>query len=304
MKDPSAIEIRPARWGDAERVAELLRLAPPTAGASDDADSLLVSHVRTRVLAFAGGRVVGTCHYSGGAGHCAVIPPPRMLEWDDALAARLFRAAAALAAGRHRARLIQALTEPQGASPLARALEQAGFDRLAVLSYMRRPIRAEDRYLKPPPDLEWRPYSFFRHRLFAGTITATYADSLDCPRLSGLRPVSDTIETHKRTGAFSARTWRLAMAGGEPLGVGLLNENQGRGDLVYLGVVPAARHRGIGRAILERAIRDTAEMDLPQMGLAVDVSNTPALRLYEGAGFREIRRRLAWFVPGDLVKTL
>lgn len=304
MKDPSAIEIRPARWGDAERVAELLRLAPPTAGGSDDADSLLVSHVRTRVLAFADGHVVGTCHYSGGAGHCAVIPPPRMLEWDEALAARLFRAAAALAAGRHRARLIQALTEPGGASPLARALEQAGFDRLAVLSYMRRPIRAEDRYLTPPPGLEWRLYSFFRHRLFAGTITATYADSLDCPKLSGLRPVSDTIETHKRTGTFSARTWRLAMAGGEPLGVGLLNENQGRGDLVYLGVVPAARHRGIGRAILERAIRDTAEMDLPQMGLAVDVSNTPALRLYEGAGFREIRRRLAWFVPGDLVKTL
>lgn len=304
MKDPSTIEIRPARWVDADRVAEFLRAAPATAEESDAPDLLVGGRVRTRVVAVSDGEIVGTCLYTGGAGHCAVIPPPRMLPWDETLAARLVRGAAALAARKHRARLIQALTEPEGTSPLAKAVERAGFERLAVLSYMRRPIRSEDRFLALPPDLEWRNYSLFTHRQFARTITMTYVDSLDCPRLAGLRPVNDTIETHKRTGAFSPRTWRLAAVGREPVGVGLLNENQGRGDLVYLGVVPAARHRGIGRALLARAVRDTAEMDLPQMGLAVDVSNTPAMRLYESAGFREIRRRLAWFVPGGLIEAL
>jgi ribosomal protein S18 acetylase RimI-like enzyme len=46
-----------------------------------------------------------------------------------------------------------------------------------------------------------------------------------------------------------------------------------------------------------RAVRTTIEMGLPMMGLAVDVANTPAMRLYEKAGFREIRRRLAHFIP-------
>lgn len=84
----------------------------------------------------------------------------------------------------------------------------------------------------------------------------------------------------------------------------LVNNFLGRGELVYLGVVPEARGRGIGRALLAQAIRDTAEMGLPQMGLAVDVANQPAVRLYEEAGFKEIRRRQAWFIPKEGLSAL
>ena len=66
---------------------------------------------------------------------------------------------------------------------------------------------------------------------------------------------------------------------------------------MYLGVVPAARGKGIGRTLLGRAICDTAAMGLARVGLAVDVANAPAVRLYESEGFREVRRRAAWFVP-------
>jgi ribosomal protein S18 acetylase RimI-like enzyme len=69
--------------------------------------------------------------------------------------------------------------------------------------------------------------------------------------------------------------------------------------VVYLGVVPASRQRGIGRALVMRAVRDTANLGLPQIGLAVDVANTPAMRLYEKMGFREIRQRLAYFIPAS-----
>lgn len=304
MNDIAQVEIRPARLRDAGPLAAFHEVAPPPPGGAEAADPIYMTDLRARVLAVSGGEIVGTCRYLGTAGHCAVVPAPRLLEWDEALAARLLRAAAAHALRRHRARLIQAIAEPEGTSPLAAAIERAGFDRLAVLSYMRRPIRFEDKLLAPPAGLEWRPYSIFRHGLFARTILRTYRDSLDCPKLAGLRPIDDTISTHKHTGTFSSRTWRLAMAGADPVGAVLVNENQGRGDLVYLGVAPEARGRGIGRALLERGIRDTAEMGLPQMGLAVDVTNTPAMRLYERSGFHEVRRRLGYFIPADRLEPL
>ena len=304
MNDTAQVEIRPARRRDVDRLTDFLRIAPPVVGGAENADSPYLTDIRARVLAILRGEIIGSSLYIGAAGHCAVVPAPRLLEWDETLAARLLRAAAGHAFRRHGARLIQSLTEPEGTSPLALAVERAGFDRLAVLSYMRRPIRPEDRLLEPPPGLAWRPYSLFRHRLFARTILSTYRESLDCPKLTGLRPINDTIATHKHTGTFRPRTWRLAIAEGKPTGVVLVSENQGRGDLVYLGVVPEARRRGIGRAVMDRAIRDTAEVGLPQMGLAVDVSNIPAMRLYERAGFREIRRRLAHFVPGDRLEGL
>ena len=84
----------------------------------------------------------------------------------------------------------------------------------------------------------------------------------------------------------------------------MVNNLKGRGELVYLGVVPEGRGRGIGRTLLAHAIRDTAEKGLDRMGLAIDVKNTPAMRLYEGANFHEIRRRLAWFVPAHRLDTL
>ncbi len=119
-----------------------------------------------------------------------------------------------------------------------------------------------------------------------------------------MRTVDETITTHKHTGLFCPRSWRLALKGGRPVGVGLVNNLRGAGELVYLGVVPEARRQGVGRTLLAQAIRDTAAMGLPQIGLAVDIANTPALRLYEAWGFREIRRRLAFFVPAAGLETL
>jgi ribosomal protein S18 acetylase RimI-like enzyme len=238
-----------------------------------------------------------------GRGRCAVVLPPRILEWEETLAAGLLRAAAAHALARG-ARLIQALTDPEGGAPFAAALEQAGFEVLALLSYMRRAVGPEDPRLGPPAGLEWEHYSRWRHRRFAQTIALTYEGSLDCPKLAGLRSIDDTLETHKSTGTFTPRTWHLASADGRPVGVALLNNLRARGELVYLGVTAAARRRGIGRTLLDQAIRDTAEMGLPQIGLAVDVANSPAVRLYEQAGFREIRRRLTYFVPAARLESL
>ena len=117
--------------------------------------------------------------------------------------------------------------------------------------------------------------------------------------MAGLRTAQDALATHRATGVFRAGTWHLALEGGEAVGVVLTSEVEGRGDLVYLGVVPEARGRGIGRALLGQAIRDTARMGLPALAVAVDTQNAPAVRLYERAGFKEVRRRLVFFVPKE-----
>jgi GNAT superfamily N-acetyltransferase len=299
MNETSGIEVRPAARPDADRLAEFFN--PPWAGpgAADAAAAFQPSAIADYVVAARAGTIVGACRFVTGAGRCAVVPPPRLETWDEALAARLLRAAAARVHSRDGARLIQTLVEPQGAQPLVAALERAGFERLAVLAYLRRPVRPEEQNLALPPGIKWRHYWRLRHRQFARTLLATYGSSLDCPGLAGLRSVDDAITTHKATGLFCRRAWHLLLMGGEPLGVVLLNNIQGRGEVVYLGVVPAARRRGLGRALVARAIRDTAAMGLPQMGLAVDVSNAPAMRLYEKTGFSEIRRRLAYFIPAS-----
>ena len=304
MNETSGIEVRPAGRPDADRLAEFFNRPCAGPGAADPSSAFQPSAIADYVLAARAGTIVGACRFVTGAGHCAVVPPPRLETWDEALAARLLRAAAARVHDRDGARLIQTLVEPQGAQAIAAALERAGFERLAVLAYLRRPVRPEEQNLALPPGIKWRRYWRLRHPQFARTIAATYGSSLDCPGLAGLRCVNDAITTHKATGLFCPRAWHLALVGGEPLGVVLLNNLQGRGEVVYLGVVPAARRRDIGQALVTRAIRDTAAMGLPQMGLAVDVSNAPAMRLYEKTGFSEIRRRLAYFIPASRLAEL
>ena len=296
MSVTSAIEVRPAHRADASRLIALhaMPCAGPTAG---EISSFHETAVADFVVAARGEEILGACRFLSGAGRCANILLPRMREWDEALAARLLRAAAARVNARDGARLIQVLVEPQAAETLTAAVEQAGFEVLAMLAYLRRHVTHEERQAPLPPDLAWRRYWLLRHGQFAQTISATYKESLDCPGLAGLRTVDNAIATHKTTGIFSGRTWNLAMAAGKPVGIVLLNNLQGRGDVVYLGVTPAARQRGFGRALVMRAVRDTADLGLPQIGLAVDVANTPAMRLYEKTGFKELRRRLAYFIP-------
>jgi len=291
-----AIEVRPARRADAPRVAAL-HAAPGAGPTAGDMSTFQESAIADFVVAARGDEILGACRFTAGAGRCANILLPRLREWDQALAARLVRAAAARVHLRSGSRLIQVLIGAEGPPTLIAALRQAGFEQLAMLAYLRRHVRPQENQAPLPADLAWRRYWRLRHGQFARTISATYEQSLDCPGLAGLRTVDDAITTHKHTGIFCARAWNLAIADGEPVGVVLLNNLQGRGDIAYLGVAPAARRRGIGRALVVRAVRDTAAMGLPQIGLAVDVANTPAMRLYEKTGFQETRRRLAYFIP-------
>ncbi len=84
--------------------------------------------------------------------------------------------------------------------------------------------------------------------------------------------------------------------GGRVLGYAGLAVGPDVADVQTIGVAPAARRRGIGRALLRDLLR--AAGDLPVL-LDVRTDNAPAIALYAAEGFRRIGVRRRYYQPSD-----
>jgi ribosomal protein S18 acetylase RimI-like enzyme len=113
--------------------------------------------------------------------------------------------------------------------------------------------------------------------------------------LNGRRDVNDIIAGHQASGHFNPDLWFLLREGDTPLGVLLLSDSL-RGDaveLVYLGLAPASRGRKLGELMMRQALAVTANRKHDRLCLAVDSTNTPALKLYYRHGMQRIASKLA-----------
>ena len=81
----------------------------------------------------------------------------------------------------------------------------------------------------------------------------------------------------------------------EPLGFVLGRTNHARAEVLSLGVAPAARERGIARALMHAAIDWVSRRDLRALYLEVAEDNTAALRLYRALGFAPVGRRPGYY---------
>jgi GNAT superfamily N-acetyltransferase len=90
---------------------------------------------------------------------------------------------------------------------------------------------------------------------------------------------------------------RSRMSPGE--GVALLGIRGDRGWIGGLGVVPAARRHGLGRALMEAVLADGP----PQVTLEVIEQNEPALRVYEQLGFERVRILEVWSLDAEVPQT-
>ncbi len=207
--------------------------------------------------------------------------------------------------------LAQALLEP-GETAQEAGLLAAGFTRVGALAYLslRRgrqgftagePVAApEGVSIRTAGSLGARE----REEALCAVLEETYIDTLDCPELCGLREARDVLESHRAVGVHDPNLWWLvyedgAAGGGDgtggerALGCMLLNPcpEQDLIELVYIGLSPALRGRGVARWLLDYGLRAASARRESCVACAVDLRNGPAMRLYERAGFRRLGER-------------
>ncbi len=89
---------------------------------------------------------------------------------------------------------------------------------------------------------------------------------------------------------------RVALRGEEPIGIVNLGVRGDQGWIGGLGVVPAERRHGVGRALMEAVLEEGPS----RVTLEVLEQNEPAIRLYEQLGFTRTRVLEIWSLTAQL----
>jgi ribosomal protein S18 acetylase RimI-like enzyme len=234
-----------------------------------------------------------------GAAVCVPLPGAGALVWPPSCVAdghcparedALLRHGCAWLRGRG-AKLAQALLDPADAA-LGTPLLRNGFSHVTQLRFLRHDLSGPPRRPARPVRLDYRPYDERDPSLFLHTLLRTYEGTLDCPEVGGVRTAEEVVEGHRAQGRFDPSRWLLASAGGGPAGVLLLTAaDGGEWEVAYVGVVPEARGRGVGRELMHKAVFEARAGGADRLILSVDARNGPARALYREVGFEPFDRR-------------
>lgn len=190
---------------------------------------------------------------------------------------------------------IQAVVDA-GAAAEGAIFQAAGFEYLTCLLYMQSDLSRSIAACRDTPTVQWVAYDEQTHPDFMRVLADTYQQSRDCPALTGRRQLEDVLASHRGTGQFDPRLWLLARRGDEMLGLILLAPIPERGsmEIVYMGLLPSARGRGFGSALVRQAVEQARQRAILRLTVTVDIANEPAIQLYRRFGFLEETRRDAW----------
>lgn len=89
-----------------------------------------------------------------------------------------------------------------------------------------------------------------------------------------------------------------AAPGAAPLGYAGLDHGGEVADVMTVAVAPAARGRGLGRRLLDELEARARARGAEHVILEVRADNTPAIRLYEGAGHAVLSTRRGYYAGG------
>jgi ribosomal protein S18 acetylase RimI-like enzyme len=93
-------------------------------------------------------------------------------------------------------------------------------------------------------------------------------------------------EISRKTGFLAEATWLMACPEGYCGTVQGIRDRNGLGAIQNLGIMPAHRGRGLGKALLAQALHGFRRACLGRAFLEVTAQNEAAVRLYRGMGFR------------------
>lgn len=109
--------------------------------------------------------------------------------------------------------------------------------------------------------------------------------------------VSSVAAQQKSESAVFAKARDGGRLVGYAVGTVLLDE----AELYRLAVLPGARRRGYGEALLNDFLQACRRRGAARVFLEVRAKNAPALSLYRKAGFAEIARRRGYYGDDDAV---
>ncbi|MDP7006397.1 MAG: GNAT family N-acetyltransferase [Phycisphaerales bacterium] len=176
---------------------------------------------------------------------------------------------------------------------LARAFSKAGFSTLATLVYLESKI-PNKRGLTYSDNIDFVSMENRSDKALGSILNQTYENSLDCPKIHGLRSVDDIIVGHRTAGNYNPKLWTIAELDNRHAGILLLNplSDSTSVELAYIGVAPWARNHGVADALVDYCFYLGSDYGFSEVTLAVDANNRPALNLYKKWNFRKSTTRL------------
>ena len=254
-------------------------------------------------------RLLGAVLARTQAGRTAIVWPPRVAAGQPPeIADSLLRAVGERLA-QFSVSMAHALLETVSDAD-DKALRGGGFEPLAKLLYMfcarddfpaARPSQSQ-----PGDRLDFEPYNAANHDRLTRVVENTYMQTLDCPRLGGVRRIEDVLDGYRGTGCcdrgdlgtgrFDPSQWFIIRHQDQDVGCLLMADHpeHDSSELVYMGIIPSARGHGWGRDIAQYAKWLTAVANRPRLVLAVDADNQPAIDMYTSVGFRVWEKRTVY----------
>ena len=99
----------------------------------------------------------------------------------------------------------------------------------------------------------------------------------------------------KIPGTYGILAWTRAAKGEPPHGFAICRNASDEAEILSLGVAPAARRGGVGRALLRAIIARGSIDGIRRLYLEVAEDNLAAQGLYLAAGFAQVGRRPAYY---------
>jgi ribosomal protein S18 acetylase RimI-like enzyme len=240
------------------------------------------------------GELVGLVRVHILPGRSAVLAAPRTLARAAADDALPFLEAVLHALKTQDVQIVQALVKDVYSAD-AQLLIAAGLKHAADLEYL---VSLANVFPESEPTgkLTFRAYSEREHAHFAALVERTYVDSQDCPAAAGLRAIDDVLAGYRGSTVFDSAQWSaqgnpaqwiIASSDGADVGCLIIADepDHNQSELMYIGVVPEARCRGLGLSLVRYAQWMTRTAGRSRLVLAVDAANDPAIAMYTTAGF-------------------
>ena len=173
----------------------------------------------------------------------------------------------------------------QDSPATAALLEESGFPNVVTLNYMSATTQAIPNATENHADFvhikEVAP-----ERLEA-IFRQIEHSSMDCSELQGILTPQEALQGFYRQDIHAPEQWYLVRYETEDAGLLLLapHPEANNWELMYMGLTPGWRGYGLGKQVVNEALRKAKEAGMGEVILAVDQRNIPAHRLYENHGF-------------------